>query len=109
MKEKKTVDYKITPVYGRGKLETPADADPKLKKIRDAEQYVPTGINVFAQVIELENGKIIRKELISNRTILNPIDTSLGSYNIDATRKEPVNLKTDSAKKLVRIQKSVYL
>ncbi|MGV3613131.1 MAG: DNA/RNA non-specific endonuclease, partial [Fluviicola sp.] len=56
----KTVEYTIKPVYGRGKLETPEDADPKLKEIRDAEQYVPTGVTVFAQVISLEDGKIKR-------------------------------------------------
>ena len=95
-----TVKYTIVPNYSRGKLSTPSDADPKLIKIREAEQYVPTGLTVHAEKIELENGSIVKKELISNRTILNPIDTSLGSYNIDGTRKEHVSLTNDSAKKI---------
>ena len=95
------VFYQVKPVYGRGELNTPANADPVLKEIRNAEKYVPDKLEVEASLLKPKTENFAKKQtLVSKQTIPNPIDTSLGSYQLSSSAKQKVVLTKDTATKI---------
>jgi hypothetical protein len=77
------VEYTVEPVYEIGTLSTPENTNPVVKEIREAEQYVPTGLKVEANVIKPEeNNK--KTPLVPSGTINNPVNTNINSYQVES-------------------------
>ncbi|MBT7393551.1 MAG: DUF4157 domain-containing protein [Prolixibacteraceae bacterium] len=96
------VYYFVKPVYGRGALNTPENADPKVKEIRSAEKYVPHGLEVEAHTLKPKTENFAKKQnLVPKQTIRNPIDTSIGNYQLTSTSKDRVVLLKDKAQTIV--------
>jgi len=94
------VKYTVRPIYGRGALSTPADADSSIKEIRQAEQFVPTKLACEAVILEKKNGSYSDKQKIVKKNVTNPIDIGIDSYQTDSVRKENVKLSSDSSSKI---------
>lgn len=97
------VYYSVEPVYGRGELNTPNDAEPAVNEIRSAEKHVPTGLEVEANVLKPKTENFEKKEsLVPKKVIKNPVDTALGNYQLTSSAKERVILTKDSPSKIVK-------
>lgn len=95
------VYYFVKPVYGRAALETPNDADSTIREIRNAEQHVPFGLEVEANILKPKAENFAKKKtLVTRQTITNPINTSIGSYELNSSSRDRVILTTDSAEKI---------
>lgn len=96
------VFYQVKPLYGRGELNKPGDADAAVKEIRNAEKYVPNGLEVEANVLKPKTENFAKKQvLVPKQTITNPVDTSLGTYQLSSSAKERVVLIKDSPEKII--------
>lgn len=94
------VKYTVKPVYGRGALNTPANTDPDITEIRDAEQHVPTKLECEAVIIRVKGQGFEKKQDIVKKSVNNPVDTTISNYELDGASKEAVVLSSDSAKKI---------
>jgi len=93
------VEYNVNPVYGRGALHTPDDADPIIKEIRAAEKYVPKQLTVEANILKPDS-KTKEKTLVGKKNIPNPVDTAIGSYELSSTKKMKVAITGDSSEQI---------
>lgn len=99
------VDYFLTVNYGRSvpsvtddQLEEAgfeSEKDKKIiRKIRDAEKFVPQGLMLKSNYLKKEGGKYVKdKELINKNSIINPVDLELKNYKIDSDRQVKVSIK----------------
>jgi hypothetical protein len=95
------VEYKVKPIYGRGELNTPNDADVTLKEIRAAEKHVPFGLEVEANLLKSKEENYAKKQtLVPKQTIQNPVDTSIGSYQLNSSSKKRVVLIADTVQEI---------
>lgn len=95
------VKYEVVPKYSRGALNIPDSADPKIKQIREAEQYVPIHLACSAYIMEKkEDGNYKEKQKIVKLNVKNPIETGISSYQLDSEKKENVSLSKDDADKI---------
>ena len=90
------VEYTVTPTYGRDveaaknavKKSNIGDKD-KVKEIIEEEQYVPTGLNCEANLLNPTNDS---KTQIISKTIPNNIDQSPKAYDLVGIKREEVYL-----------------
>ena len=65
------------------------------------EQHVPTGLEVEANLLKTKEDNFEKKQtLVSKHVIKNPVDTTIGSYELTSSSKERVVLTKDSANKI---------
>lgn len=75
-----------------------------VKKVRKAENNVPKGLNVGADLLKRDpEGKWVKdKALVPGKFIINPVDTNLSSYTtVKGPVEQAVGLKTSSIDDLV--------
>jgi hypothetical protein len=97
------VFYSVEPKNYIGPLNTPNDADPTIKEIREAEQYVPRTLDCKAVLLEKNGNSFTEKPggNIATLPINNPIDTNIGSYEISTTSRIRVSIINSSIEDLV--------
>lgn len=95
------VHYEVKPVYGRGAIATPADVDPTIKEIRDAEQHVPTSLTCKALIIKKKGNNYERDQNIVIKNVPNPIDTTIENYELSSSRKVRVSITKSSIEDLI--------
>ncbi|MEO4006958.1 hypothetical protein [Flavobacterium sp. CAU 1735] len=65
----------------------------KIRKIREAEKSVPKALTLRSNYLKKEGDKYVKdKVLVSERSVLNPVDFDLKSYYINKTKKEKVSI-----------------
>lgn len=66
----------------------------KVRKIRNAEKWVPKGLTLRANYLKKEGDKYIKdKVLVNSTSVLNPINLDLRNYEINKIKKVQVSLK----------------
>src|SRR5690606_25919890 len=70
---------------------------PKIIAIKEAEKHVPTSLSCDVSLMEEKNGSYTPKKSLVKTTVDNPVDQSLGSYQIDSAQIQKVNLSKDTA------------
>ncbi|MFP9114577.1 hypothetical protein ACLI1A_11590 [Flavobacterium sp. RHBU_3] len=69
----------------------------KVRKIREAEQFVPQGISLKSNYLKKEGDRYVKdKVLLNKNSIINPVDLDLKNYKIDSDRKVHVSIKFDT-------------
>ena len=108
------VSYSVEAIYGRADLSVTdqqlqlAGIDQSkwdaIKEIRVTEKFVPEGLTLNADILTQDkNGNFTNKKaLLSNRSVINPIDTNLSNYEIGKGKKKVrVSIMKSSAEEIV--------
>ncbi|RYJ38359.1 DUF4157 domain containing protein [Flavobacterium anhuiense] len=97
------VFYSVEPKNYIGNLNTPNDADPTIKEIREAEQFVPRTLDCKAVLLEKNGNNYTEKAggNIATLSVNNPVDTNINSYEISTTSRARVSIINSSIDDLV--------
>ncbi|WDF65485.1 eCIS core domain-containing protein [Flavobacterium sp. KACC 22763] len=97
------VFYSVEPKNYIGNLSTPNDADPTIKEIREAEQFVPRTLDCKAVLLEKNGNNYTEKAggNIATLSVNNPVDTNINSYEISTTSRARVSIINSSINDLV--------
>lgn len=97
------VFYSVEPKNYIGSLSTPDDADPTIKEIREAEQYVPRTLDCKAVLLEKNGNNYTEKPggNIATLPVNNPVDTNISSYEISTISRARVSILNSSIDDLV--------
>ncbi|RKR05628.1 uncharacterized protein DUF4157 [Flavobacterium sp. 90] len=97
------VFYSVEPKNYIGNLSTPNDADPTIKEIREAEQFVPRTLDCKAVLLEKNGNNYTEKAggNIATIPVNNPVDTNINSYEISTTSRARVSIINSSIDDLV--------
>jgi len=97
------VFYSVEPKNYIGHLDTPNDADPTIKEIREAEQYVPQTLDCKAVLLEKKGNNYTEKSgrNIATLPVNNPVNTNINSYEISTTSRARVSIVNSSIEDLV--------
>ncbi len=61
----------------------------KIRKIRDAEKAVPKALTLRSYFLKKKGNKYVKdKVLVSERSVMNPVDFNIKNYEIELTKKE---------------------
>ncbi|VXB15733.1 hypothetical protein [Chryseobacterium scophthalmum] len=106
------VDYFLTVNYGRSvpsvtddQLEEAgfqSEKDKKIiRKVRDAEKFVPQGLMLKSSYLKKEGGKYVKdRDLLNKNSIINPVDLEIKNYKINSDRQIPVSIKYNTPEEI---------